>query len=821
MPEFCLHTYLTHFITMKKLLLPLLGMLFSVWAHAQTATGPLTIKGAVIDSATSKPLGYVTVAVQDAQTHQPVKSTLSKDDGSFELVKLPAKSYQLALAFVGYQTKFIKINAGNGPFDAGRIKLSLSTNQLKEVSVTAVKPILKQELDRLGYNVQNDPEVKSLSVLDMMRKVPMLSVDGNNNIKLRGNDNYKILINGKESALVASNPSDVLKAMPASNIEKIEVITTPPAKYDAEGLAGIINIITKKNADQGYNGNISARYNTIWGPGINLNATVKQGKFGVNGYVGYNRRNNLSSPFENSTTTFNPASGLMQSGSRSNGGHNTYGSAELSYEADSLNLITGAYNFYGGSNRMDMSQLTTQTDATDAIIHSYRQVNGGSGDYGGYDASLNYQLGFKRSKEQLLTLSYKYSSFSNKQFTDAMFDQLYNYQHDNYQQYNKSGSREQTFQLDYAHPLKKLSIEAGGKAILRNNYSNFHNDVFNTSTDTYVTDPAQTNNFNYHQNILNLYNTYALKLEKWAFKGGLRLEHTKVDADFSSNNSTVNQNYNNLIPSLSIQRSFKTSSITAGYTQRIQRPGIWQLNPFVDSSNVQYQSQGNPNLRPAINNNFELNYSNFAIGSVNVSLNYTYAAHTVQSITTIIGADNVSFTTYQNAGSRKGLGLDASTNYPLSKKINLNINAEILQIWIKGTYNGAFISNSGLQGHAFTYTDYKIKDGFKVGLNVGFDSRYVLLQGVDNYYLGYGVSSSKDVLKGKGTINLSVGNPFSKFNILDFYTRTPDFYTVTTNYNYYRNFFIGFTYKFGKLNASIKKSQKGIQNDDVSNSNGH
>jgi outer membrane receptor for ferrienterochelin and colicin len=182
---------------------------------------------------------------------------------------------------MGYKTKTIDINGATAAVELGRMLLSPSNNQLKEVSIVAAKPLMKQEVDRISYDVQADPESKALTALDMMRKVPMLSVDASDNIKLKGSGNYKILLNGKESALMAQNPSDILKAMPGTNIVKIEVITTPPAKYDAEGLAGIINIITQKKGDQGYNGSINSRYNTVWGENINLNATVKQGKFGL------------------------------------------------------------------------------------------------------------------------------------------------------------------------------------------------------------------------------------------------------------------------------------------------------------------------------------------------------------------------------------------------------------------------------------------------------------------------------------------------------------------------------------------------------------
>ncbi|QJD97094.1 TonB-dependent receptor [Mucilaginibacter robiniae] len=800
---------------MKNLLWAVLLFLgLSSFVHAQTT---LKIKGVVIDSAKNEPLSYGTVALKNAKTGLPVKSVLTQADGTFELANIKSQSLQLALISVGYQTKTITLtDTTSAVIDLGKLLLSGATHALKEVAVTATKPLMKQEVDRMSYDVQADPEAKSLTALDMMRKVPLLSVDGNNNIKLRGNDSYKILVNGKESALMARSPSDILKAMPATNIERIEVITTPPARYDAEGLAGIINIITKKNGDQGYNGNISARYNSVYGPGINLNATAKQGKFGVNGYIGYNRRNTLSTGFENSSVFNSPASSLLQNGTRANGGNNTYGTAELSYEIDSLNLLTGSFSNYYGNYTQDMSQQTLLLTGNNLVNQSYMQNNNGDNDYSGLDASINYQLGFKRSKQQLLTFSYKYSNSKNKQFTDVMFDDRNNYNQSNYQQHNNSGNREHTLQLDYAHPVKKLSIEAGGKAILRNNFSSFYNDVYSNNAQTYITDPTQTNDFKYIQDVISVYNTYQLKLEKWAFKGGLRLEHTYTDADFTSTATKINQNYNNLVPSLSVQRSFKTSSFTFGFSQRIQRPGIWQLNPFVDRSNPKYLNQGNPNLRPATTNNFELGYSNFAKGSLNISTNYSFSKNSAQSVTTFNPIDTVTTTTYLNAGSRRAWGLDVSFNYPITQKLSVNANVEALRVWIRGTYNGDFVANHGYQGYGSAYASYKFSNGYRLNINTGYYSRFVLLQGVDNYYFSTGASASKDFWKNKATINLAVGNPFKKYNKNDYITRTNDFYTTSKNYNYYRNISVNFTYKFGKLNGNIKRNEKSIQNDDVS-----
>jgi uncharacterized protein YxeA len=760
----------------------------------------------VVDSAVNKPLSYVTVALTNPATNAPVKSSLSKDDGSFEFGNLPAKAYKLSLISVGYKTKVIELKDA-ATVDLGRLMVSPSSAQLKEVAITAARPLMKQEVDRLSYDVLADPESKTLTALDMIRKVPLLSVDANDAIKLRGSGNYKILLNGKESAIMARNPSDILKSMPGANIVKIEVITTPPAKYDAEGLAGIINIITKKNADEGYNVGINSNYNTAYGIRGNVNFTVKQGKFGLSGFSGTGKRPERTTAFFNQTDFLKQPSSIIQNGTRFNGGTNNYISTELSFEADTLNLLTGSFNYYKNANTTGGNQFTQQSDK--GVETDYTTTNMGNGNFEGKDFGLNYQLGFKGNKEQLLTASYKFSDNRSGTVNTVSPGNA-----TNYRQFNNSGAKEHTTQLDYIQPFKWITVEAGGKLIARNNFSNFRTNLYDDFTKEYVPDASQDNIFDYHQDVYSLYNSYTLKFTKWTFKSGVRYERTDINAHFSSTATNLDQNFTNVVPSVSIQRSLKSSSLTFGFTQRIQRPGIYQLNPFVDKSNPNYINTGNPGLQPAVNNNFELSYGNFAKGSVNISTSYSFANNTIQQLASIQGT--VTTTTYANVGKNKQLGLDLNMNYPITKKLNVNINAELLHVWLEGFYSNQLFKNRGYQGHVFTNSSYKFDNGYRIGLNVGFDSRYVLLQGTDNYYLGYGANASKELFNKKVNIFVYTNGPFKQFIKLDFSTRTQEFVNSSYNYQIFRTFGIGFNYKFGKLNSELKKNKRGINNDDTS-----
>jgi hypothetical protein len=792
-------------------------ILCQTWA--QSNNNSINLKGTVVDSATGKPLAYATLVIQNSKTKTAVKNFLSKDDGSFELSLTDSLDYTMVFAFTGYDNKTIPIKRGQSA-DLGRVSLTLSGKQMKEVTVVAVRPIIKRDLDGITYDVSADPETPALDALDMMRKVPLLSVDASDNIKLKGKSNYKILINGKESALMAKNPSDVLRSMPATNIERIEVITTPPAKYDAEGLAGIINIITKKKLDEGYNIGVNGRLNTVWGPGINLNGTFKQGKFGFSGYVGYNVRHSQTNGIGGEQDFFSDNSSLVQQGTNTTAAHNTYGNAELSYEFDSLNLLTGSLEFYSGNFSQDGNQLSNSYDSNKTLTQAYRLMSDASNAFGGLDASLNYQRGFRNDKNRLLTLSYKYSYSPNTQNVNNTVSDTVNFYLPDYKQNNHAGNSEHTIQVDYVQPIKKVNLEAGAKTILRNNFSNYESSNYNDVTKEFEVNPSQTNDFSYDQDIYSIYNSYSAKWDKWNAKAGLRLEHTTVNADFVSSSSTVTQDYNNLIPSLSVQRSLKNSSISLGYTDRISRPGIYQLNPFVDESNPNFITTGNPNLQPEVNHTFELNYSTFSKNSVTAGISYSFSNNSIQTVTHLQAVSNGSLidtttvTTYENLGSNKTLGLNLNLNFTSVKDLSISLNSQLSHVWLKGTYNDQFYTNDGYTGNAFLNIGFKFGSGYRIGFDAGYFSGDINLQGKTSSYIFNSYVFSKTFLNKRLTLSAVVNNPYSQFFTFRSTTSTPDFYQSSYNEIFYRSFALRFNFKIGKLNSDIKRNQRGINNDD-------
>lgn len=800
---------------MKLLLFILVCLSLSFTLKGQNASPVHIIKGIVADSLTKEGLDYITASLK-TDKNVAVKTALTKSDGSFSFTGIQPGNYSVTVIAIGYKPQIIAVDL-IADKDLGTIYISAQTTRLNTVVITADQPLVSQEVDRIGYNVQADPESKTDNVLDMLRKVPMVSIDADDNIQVKGSGNFKVLINGRPSSLVARDPKEVFKSMPASNIQKIEVITTPPAKYDSEGLAGIINIITNKKIDNGYNGSVGARYDFINGPGTNASVTVKTKKFGfsTNGSVSLYKP--PGSSFSNLRTGFLPvASQLNQFGMRRFEGTWGYGNAELSYEIDSLNLLTGSvgYNNSDGSNVSN--NATTQYNDSGVLDQSYRLNNEGNFSWGGYEAGLNYQLGFKKHKEQLLTASYKFNANKEDQFSRISVNEKMNYDFNDYRQQNNSGTDEQTIQLDYAPPLKKLSIEGGLKAILRDNYSDYGVDNFDPASGEFVVNTNSTNTFNYNQNVFSFYNSYNLKQDDWSFKGGLRLERTVIDADFVSTSTKFGTDYNNFIPSVAIQRKLKKmSSVNLGYTQRIQRPGIWQLNPFVDQGDPKFRRSGNVNLKPVLNHNFDFTYSIFKKGSINTGLSYSFANNTIQYVSSL-GADNITRTTYENIGKNKSLGLNLNTSYPVNKKLSMNVNTRISYTRIEGMVNSKFYENEGIQGNAYLSGSYKFDKDWRAGINAGYYSAWITLQGQSNPYYYTSASLSKDFLKKKASLSASVSNPFQKFRSWKNETSTPEFTQVSDYQNYYRRFNMSFNYRFGKLKESIKKNKRGINNDDVS-----
>ncbi|WP_266204512.1 TonB-dependent receptor domain-containing protein [Pontibacter kalidii] len=808
---------------MKQTLLLAL-CLFICFTSLGQSTG--IIKGIVVDSATQAPLSYVTVVISPPDKDEALKTSFTQADGSFEVTGLPLAPYKLILTYVGYKPFSVQVPAleAGKPADLGKLSIASSAKQLQEVEVTAEKLLITQDIDKISYNVEFDPESKTTTALEMLRKVPMLSLDSEDNIQLNGSSSFKVLVNGRNSTLFARSPKDVFRSMPANTIKRIEVITDPPAKYDAEGIGGIINVITHDKPQNGYNGSVYLSQATPDSRFGSANIRAKIGKLGISAYGGSNKFTSPDSysSFERRDNTSGTT--LQQQGQGNNESQYNYINSELSYEIDTLNLLTAKFDLNKSEYESAYLQTVEEFSRGQNRTQAFDRNTYGLGSWGSYEVGLDYQHTFKRNKEQLLTLSYKIGDNSNNSDTDLEFVPTLNYTGPvGTRTQNDGKSIEQTAQVDYVHPIKKHTLEVGAKTILRDNGSDYFYRNYNPETGTYVDVPSLTNEFDYSQDIYAAYTSASLRYKKWGVRAGTRLEQTVVDANFKSSGSVADQDYLNLIPSVTLTRTLKDmASLKLSYTQRIERPSLWYLNPYVNRQNEKAISFGNPKLKAATSHVFSLGHSMFKNGkSLNSTLTHTFTNNAIQSYTTFNPADSVSSTTFDNIGRNNTTTLSINSNATFFKKLSVNLNGSVSYSQLSGNIAGVDLENSGISGNIYSYANYRFEKNWRAGVNLGYYAPRVMLQGESAGQFWNGFSLSKSFLKDeKASISLSVQNPFGKY-----FTGYSDLsglnFEQRSEYRYLRRrASIGFNYRFGKLKEDIKRTKRGIKNDDLKSGGG-
>lgn len=700
------------------------------------------------------------------------------------------------------------------------------TQQVKtlgEVNVRAQKPVIRQEADRIIYDLQADPDSRSKSVLEMMRKIPFLSLDASNNMLLKGNSSYKIFINGKPSGMLTHNPKEVLGSMPASSIKEIEVITTPPAKYDAEGLAGIINIILVKKTTDGINGviNLSEKF-PQGGPGIGGSFAARQGRLGVAVFGGGSINNTPAVNIDNyRNTSGTKPTILVQEGLDETNSRTGYLGTEASYEIDSLHLVFASFSINmnqanGANNRH--SSLTSEK----ILLEGYDFINDSRNKTYNIEAGINYQSGFKADKNRLLTFSYNYSNNNNDLTNNVSIINRVNYVLPGYRQFNDGKASEQTVQIDYVRPLKKLLIEAGVKGIFRINKSDYQHYNLDEVSKSFELDSSASNQFDNDQNVFSIYNSYNFVAKKWSVKAGVRLEQTATDVDFISTRSKVRQRFLHLIPAVAVgYRIDNSNSLNFGFTRRIKRPGIHKLNPYVNRANPNYESMGNPNLAPSLMNNLTLGYGKSGKFNINVGLGYSFFNNLDLGITTFDSTRNVMVATFANVGKGDAILGYISLGYPVIKNWNLGLNTNLTYVKLEGESDGAIMRTNSLLYNINLSSSHKFDKGWRFMVNVtAIGPNIVSLQAISNRVITSSFTLSKELLEGNIALSTTINNPFSTYRNNRVATTGKSFYESSLSREYFRNFSLSADIRLGKLKGGIKKTKRGINNNDVSDKGG-
>ena len=812
---------------------------FMVQAQNGAATH-FTIKGQVVDSLTNESVPYVTLRIALASApDKPVKLLACDENGKFTSTMNKPGTYVMTMESLGKITtkKTFTLSADKPVMDFGQLLMQDDTQQLDEVTVTAQKPLVKVEVDKLTYNLEDDPETTTSNALEMFRKVPMITVDGEDKIQLKGSSNYKIYMNGKPSNLLSGeNASDVLKSMPASSIKNIEVITDPGSKYDAEGVGGIINIITTKNALQGYTGSVRADASTLGRFGGGAYVSLKAGSFGITANYGYRYNDSPwnDSYSERTTDADNLADGnrtlLTESGRSKSKGPMQFGYLEASYEIDTLNLLSVGVNLFRGSftsySELD-ADLNELGSGENPLVYSYFRNSTSKSTFGSTDINVDYQHSTSK-KDELLTLSYRFSRSPNDNESNTELSDVVSYYLANeYPKWNinDAATVEHTAQVDYTTPLFKThTLEAGVKYINRRNSSNTLEQIFNDSTNVWEDHSDEVSDFRHVQHIYSAYLGYLMRLGKFGVKAGVRAEGTSLNAEFRrAPEMNFKTHYFDVVPNATLTYQLDMATqLRIGYNMRIQRPGIWYLNPYINDANPQNISQGNPNLDSEKSNNVNLNFSKFTQKfSMNASMSYTFVNNSIESYSQIAdfpSTDDRSqyngalWNTYGNIGKRQQVGLFLYGNYSPVTWFRIYMNGGIDYTDMES--RSMNMSNDGFSGRIFAGTQFTLPLDFRINADGGYFSPWIQLQGKGSPFYFAGLRVSKDFLKKKLSVSVGAQNPFWKDMKMESTMSGEGFSYKSTNWRSAREFRISISYRFGDMKGSIKKVRRGISNDD-------
>ena len=811
---------------MKQIFFFLMSYLLTTTLISQN----ITLTGKLVSATDNKGLPYATISISDdSMPGNSLKKLATKEDGTFTTTLNKGK-YILTFNFVGMVDvmKTVDLSSADKVHNMGDVVMSESTTELSEISVSAQRPLVKVEIDKLTYSAKDDPESSTSNVLDILRKVPLVTVDGEDEIQLKGSSNFKIYINGKPSNMISSNPSQVLKSMPANSIKDIEVITDPGAKYDAEGVGGIINLVTDKRVDDGYSGSVGANADTFGGYGGNAYLATKYGKFGFNGNVGYFYHDRPESESSFTREEFAPfaINRLTQDGTSKSNGKGLFLNGSMSYEPDTLNLFNLSVSRFGGN----FKSLSNQTAISgDARTYEYQSESNSLGKFGGINFSADYQRSFKK-KGEILTGSYRYERSPN----DSEYESIYNveegsefYYPDGYKMksVNNAGGHEHTIQVDYVNPINsKHGIEAGVKYIFRDNDSRADHTFYDVTDNTWKPDLGRKNDLDHSQRITSGYGGYNYKNGKVGMKLGFRAEHTTQDIHFMSadSNTNVNTHFFDFIPSFTLSYQLgMTKTIRGGYNMRISRPGIWYLNPYVNDVDPNNISYGNRNLESEQQHNFNVNYGSFSQKlNFNATLSYSYAKNAVTSVSFIENktedgiAKSVTHNTYANIGRNHTFGSNLYLSWTPTEVVSTFINGGLNYTDIQSTLDSN-LRNSGFSGRAFGGLTFTLPKDYRVGVNSGLFLNRIQLQTVQAPFYFYSFSVQKSLLDKKLDLSLNVQNLFSEFREISSTTKGVGFTQKSVNLNPMRNLRLSVTYRFGDLKSSIKRVQRSIKNEDV------
>lgn len=791
--------------------------------------GNSRIIGKVVASGSTSPLEYATVTVIDLATGKTINGTTTDQGGQFTITGIDTGSYKILIEFIGYQPKTIpRIQlVKNATIDLKTIQLITDAKNLQAVTVTAQAKLIDNKIDKMVFNAEKDLTSQGGVATDILKKVPQVSVDVDGNVQLAGNSSIRFLINGKPSTAFGNNMADVLQSIPASQIKSIEVITTPGAKYDAQGLGGIINIILKQTNVKGVNGNLSVTTGTrIQNGSFNFNARNKN--FGFNAFVSGNARLAVSTPYTNLRQTIDTFSKtnstLAQNGTTRVKRHGIESGIGLDWTYKKYNSFTASlnYNVFGNDNAGFIDQsLTTSNFAGNPLLHELSLNNTTSTNRAhNVDAAFNYKRTFPREDQELefsINTSMGRSTLQSGNERQQLPSGDISY---GVRNRNPGKENETQIALDYTQPITdKVLLGTGLKTTLLDITSDAAVFGYNLPGKSYSFDSSLSNNLAYHQKVYAAYAEISFPVANWFdMKVGSRYERTEIDAFYSNaQQQAKTPGYNTWVPAVFLSRKIGEDHVVKlSYSKRIERPDYGDLNPFINTSDPQNITAGNPYLLPELGQRVELSYSRdlHQLGSFMVTAFYRHNSQDIQPYVKYYPSlqvgdslyNNVSVSTRENIGTENNTGLNLFSDMHLSKQLSLRTNIFMFHRKIINAID------AGSSRTSFNYrinlnATYQITPLVAAEFFGNFNSARNEVQGKYPSFTTYSLAVRKQFWNKKASLALTAINPFNEYVNQRLEIYGPNFTTTSVRKIPFRSIGLNFTWKFGLL--EFKKDKEG------------
>lgn len=759
-------------MNIKKILPTFSFILLSIAATAQS-TGK--ISGDVIDGGNQKIIDATTISLFKAKDSSLVKLSLTDKEGHFSFENVKDGDYLIMASSIGHRKAYSNsvIISNGSSVSVGTLKLIEQSTTLKEVVVDTKKPFIERQIDKTIVNVEALISNAGSTAMEVLEKSPGISVDKDGNISLKGKQGVIIMMDGKPAYLSGSQLANLLKTMPSSAIEQIEIMTNPSAKYDASGNSGIINLRTKKNKIQGFNGSNSTTYSQGVYPRFSnsINLNYRKNKINVFGNYSYLNRSgfeNLSimRNFRNATTKEIETIFDQTSFMKNHGQNHTIKAGVDFYVTDktTLGVVFSGFISPGNNGGDNTTLLKNKTDAIDSILFATNAQKDNNTNFG---TNLNFRHVFDSTKKEITAdLDYRtYNQSTNQYFTNNYLNADMTKRKNSSELKGDLPSEIKIYsaKVDYSMPLKKGGkFEAGAKSsyVITDNDAEYQN---NTGAG-FTTDYGKTNHFIYKENINAAYINFNKQFKKWGVQTGLRVENTIANGYQLGNalrpDSAFTRNYTNIFPTVYLSyQADKKNNFNLNFGRRIDRPAYQDLNPFYYFLDEYTYQVGNTLLKPQFTNSVEFShtYNNF----LTTTLNYSKTTDVFSEALDQINSERKTFISKKNIATKTNIGIAVSANFPVNKIWSTSIYINAFNDKYNGALNTGILDVNATMFMTNINNQFKFKKGWSAELSGFYRSKGIEGQLIANPIWQVSTGVQKQILKTKGTLKLSVSDIFN------------------------------------------------------------